>query len=115
MDGITILASSIVEKENPFFHTIAMYSLIPFIIFVILVCIYATKRKDTLAGICAFLFALFGLSAIGFEIAALNFSVPAYTKYEVFLNDSVSVNEFMEKYEILDRRDKIYVIKEKEN
>ena len=114
MDGITILTSSIVEKENPFFHTIAMYFLIPFIIFLILMCIYATKCKDTLAGICAFLFGLFGLSSIGFEIAAQKLLVPAYTKYEVILDDSVSVNEFMEKYEVLEQRDKIYVIKEKE-
>ena len=115
MDGITILASSLVEKENPFFHTIAMYSLIPFTISMILACIYATKCKDTLAGICAFLFALFGLNAIGFEIAAQELPVPAYTKYEVILDDSVSMNEFMEKYEVLEQQDKIYMIKEKEN
>ena len=72
-----------------------------------------TYGKDLIAGICALLFLLCGLSAMGFEIASQKFSVPDYVKYEVILDDSVSMNKFMEKYEILEQRDKIYVVKEK--
>ncbi|MBR5503373.1 MAG: hypothetical protein IKV87_02855 [Methanobrevibacter sp.] len=40
------------------------------------------------------------------------FKVPCYTSYEVILEDSVSINEFLNRYEILDQRGQIYVIKE---
>ena len=38
--------------------------------------------------------------------------VPDYTKYEVILDDSVSMNEFMNTYEVLEQREQIYVVKE---
>ena len=45
-------------------------------------------------------------------ISLFIFKVPYYTSYEVILEDSVSMNEFLSKYEILDQRGQIYVIKE---
>ena len=38
-----------------------------------------------------------------------------YVKYQVTISDEVSLNEFMDKYEILDQEGKIYTVKEKEN
>ena len=38
--------------------------------------------------------------------------VPDYKTYEVTIDDSVSMNEFTSKYEILEQRGKIYVVKE---
>ena len=113
MDGIVILASSLVEKDHPIFSQIALLLLIPFFLSMMIGIPCATYDKDLIAGICALLFLLSGLSAIGFEIAAQKFSVPDYVKYEVILDDSVSMNKFMEKYEVLEQRDKIYVVKEK--
>lgn len=113
MDGIVILASSLVEKNHPIFSRIALLLLIPFFLSMVIGIPCATYDKDLIAVICALLFLLCGLSAIGFEIAAQKFSVPDYVKYEVILDDSVSMNKFMEKYEILEQRDKIYVVKEK--
>lgn len=113
MDGIVILASSLVEKDHPIFSQIALLLLIPFFLSMMIGIPCAVYNKDFIAKICAFLFLLFGLSAIGFEIAAQELSVPDYTKYEVILDDSVSMNEFMEKYKVLEQRDKIYVVKEK--
>ena len=113
MDGIVILASSLVEKDHPIFSQIALLLLIPFFLSMVIGIPCFTYSKDLIAGICALLFLLCGLSAIGFEIAAQKFSVPDYVKYEVILDDSVSMNKFMEKYEILEQRDKIYVVKEK--
>lgn len=63
----------------------------------------ATYDKDLIAGICALVFLLSVFSAIGFKIAAQELSVSDYTKYEVILDDSVSINEFMERYEILEQ------------
>ena len=113
MDGIVILASSLVEKDHPIFSQIALLFLIPFFLSIVIGLLCATYGKDLIGIICALLFLLCGLSAIGFKIAAQKFSVPDYVKYEVILDDSVSMNEFMEKYEVLEQRDKIYVIKEK--
>lgn len=113
MDGIVILASSLIEKDHPIFSQIALLLLIPFFLSMVIGIPCATYGKNLIAAICAFLFILCSLSAIGFEIASQKFSVPAYVKYEVILDDSVSMNEFMEKYEVLEQRDKIYVIKEK--
>ena len=113
MDGIVILASSLVEKNHPIFSQIALLLLIPFFLSVVIGIPCATYGKDLIGIICALLFLLCGLSAIGFEIAAQKFSVLDYVKYEVILDDSVSMNEFMEKYEVLEQRDKIYVVKEK--
>ena len=38
--------------------------------------------------------------------------IPDYTKYEIILDDSVSMNEFMNTYEVLEQRGQIYVVKE---
>ena len=37
------------------------------------------------------------------------------TQYKVVIDDSVSMNEFTEKYEIIDQDGKIYTVREKEN
>ena len=36
-----------------------------------------------------------------------------YVEYKVTIDDSVSMNEFLDKYEILDQEGKIYTVKEK--
>lgn len=36
-------------------------------------------------------------------------------QYKVVIDDSVSMNEFIEKYEIIDQEGKIYTVREKEN
>lgn len=36
-----------------------------------------------------------------------------YIEYKVTIDDSVSMNEFLDKYEILDQEGKIYTVKEK--
>ena len=37
------------------------------------------------------------------------------TQYKVVIDDSVSMNDFIEKYEIIDQDGKIYTVREKEN
>lgn len=37
-----------------------------------------------------------------------------HIEYKVTVDDSVSMNEFLNKYEILDREGKIYIVKERE-
>lgn len=53
---------------------------------------------------------VFGL-LVGIPIDSMT-QVPDYIKYEVILDDSVSMNEFMNTYEVLEQRGQIYVVKE---
>lgn len=47
-------------------------------------------------------------------ISVHNTDVVDYIEYKVTIDDSVSMNEFLDKYEILDQEGKIYTIREKE-
>lgn len=52
---------------------------------------------------------------VWFCVACLGYHPTAYeTHYKVIIDDSVSMNEFLDKYEILDQEGKIYTIKERE-
>ncbi len=61
------------------------------------------------AGIIAFLLCtlFFGCLGIG------EYETGEY-EYKVTIDDSVSMNEFLDKYEILDQEGKIYTVKERE-
>ncbi len=41
-------------------------------------------------------------------------TVDTVTQYEVTIDDSVSMNEFTDKYNIIEQRGKIYIVEEKE-
>ena len=58
MDGIVILASSLVEKDHPIFSQIALLLLIPFFLSMVIGIPCFTYSKDLIAGICALLFLL---------------------------------------------------------
>ena len=56
---------------------------------------------------------------IAFTVVAILSGIPNknnvdHIEYKVTIDDSVSMNEFMEKYEILGQEGKIYTVKEKE-
>ena len=55
--------------------------------------------------ICAFIFAVGGVGS---------YETGKY-EYKVIIDDSVSMNEFLDKYEIIDQEGKIYTVKEREN
>jgi hypothetical protein len=70
-------------------------------------------RIESTMGGC-FMGALVGV-LIWFFVAGLDYHPTAYeTHYKVTIDDSVSINEFLDKYEILDQEGKIYTVKEKE-
>jgi hypothetical protein len=65
---------------------------------------------------------IFGFTLIGFVLGVLIFMFTIhytdeldYIKYQVTISDEVSLNDFMDKYEILDQDGKIYTVKEKSN
>ena len=62
-------------------------------------------------------FGLFSGGMFGVLIGRVIFAQPTgyETHYKVTIDDSVSMNEFNEKYEIIDQEGKIYTVKEREN
>lgn len=57
--------------------------------------------------------------AIAFIVAAILSGIPNknnvdHIEYKVTIDDSVSMNEFLDKYEILDQEGKIYTVKERD-
>ena len=50
----------------------------------------------------------------GFALTLHESDTADYTEYKVIIDDSVSMNEFLDKYEILDQEGKIYTVKERE-
>lgn len=61
------------------------------------------------AGLIAFL-----LCAIFFAVGGVGEYETGEYHYKVTIDDSVSMNEFLDKYEILDQEGKIYTVRERE-
>ena len=115
MEGITVLATNIITATHPILNSIVFIIIMLMIISFLIVVIGTLLGHDTtieIGGLGLFILSL--AIILCFPIDAVT-QVPDYNTYEVILDDSVSMNEFMERYEILEQRDKIYVIKEKEN
>ena len=69
--------------------------------------------KDCFKSIGIACLALATVSMLVFIIGMTNKTTPAYTEYKVIVDDSVPLNEFIEKYEIIDQEGNIYTVKEK--
>lgn len=85
-------------------------------IIVMLICtipfaISATEGKTVGVIICTALFAV-GIFIVAFSFSSNENSIN-YISYEVTIDDSVSMTDFMDKYDILDQRGKIYTVRER--
>ena len=112
IDGVTILASEVVTASCASMNIICY----------IFIGLLALGFLSLLVGAVADSFGLvktggimfvcsFSLFLISLPIDAMT-QIPDYTKYEVIIDDSVSMSEFMNTYEVLEQRGQIYVIKE---
>ena len=75
------------------------------------------RDNDIDAGIKAGLITGLIVALLGSPLFTALFSkeeVGKETHYKVTIDDSVSMNEFLDKYEILDQEGKIYTVKERE-
>ena len=86
-------------------------------IIVMLICIIpfaisATEGKTVGVIICTALFAV-GIFIMAFSFSSNENSIN-HIEYKVIIDDSVSMNEFLDKYEILDQEGRIYTVKERE-
>ena len=111
MDGITILSEQIFYS-NLFPSWFIGLSLIGFAISLALIVIGTTKDKFKIAILGSTVFLVsFALGIITSNIKSKEID---YIEYKVTIDDSISMNEFLDKYEILDQEGKIYTVKEKE-
>lgn len=110
MNGVEILSSETI------YHPILPWwcGLIAFVavcIFTMLFVNYCANGK--IIPICLSLFMLINSAMIIYLALSSDKTNIDYIKHKATINDSVSMNEFMDKYEILDQEDKIYTVKEK--
>lgn len=118
MNGVEILNQTNVyqmEGEPWIFWLIVGIGFLVGLIFVIVSwCKYGFDADD--------LWIPFGTMCMGLILGGLCFIMTLhendeldYVKYQVIVSDEVSLNDFMDKYEILDQEGKIYIVKEKTN
>ena len=112
IDGVTVLASEVVMTSctgiDIMFYIFLGLIVVGFLSF--LIGAIANSLGFLQTGVIM-LGCSFGLFLISLPIDAMT-QIPDYTKYEVILDDSVSMNEFMNTYEVLEQRGQIYVVKE---
>ena len=112
MEGVTILNTIEVMGSTWGFSIIGL--IVAILSLFILISIIFSVIKDE--GAESILLSL--VAAVGIFISLMCFGTANeyfdYYKYQVIIGDSVSLTEFMEKYEILDQEGLIYIVKEKE-
>lgn len=112
MNGVEILSEYTVASQWAFNYWLA---LIVFAIASILIICMVIYYRDT-SILWLFLFAAFISVIVGATVGALApLECHQEMRYKVTIDDSVSMNEFLDKYEILDQEGKIYTVKEKNN
>lgn len=103
MNGVTVL--------NSYTANSAPLAILLFIgAVLIFVCCVRDFAKDENA--CGVLLLIFSLVVSG--IGVFVWFVPSRTCYEVIINDEVTLNEFQERYRIVDQRGDIYVVEERD-
>ena len=107
MNGVEILSETAITLWHGWTMGIA------FLIAVIAGLIILFLTKEATPGICAGILTFF-LCTMFFCVSGVGKYKTGEYNYKVTIDDSVSMNEFMDKYEILDQEGKIYTVKERE-
>lgn len=118
MTGVEILNSETIYKTTSYPWIIAILAAIGFLGGLIIAIVhwidYGFDGDDILMIIgCTVIGAYFGF--LGFIFSERESDTVDYIEYKVTIEDSVSMNEFLGKYEIINQEGKIYTVKEKTN
>lgn len=111
MTGVEILSSEVVYNTILPEWCLAIGILAMFAFFGIMAWQFATER--VVLGFMCLVLALGSILVGTFGVAENKNSIN-HIEYKVTIDDSVSMNEFLDKYEIIDQEGKIYIVKEKE-
>ena len=112
MEGITILNTVEVMASTWGFSIAGLFFAIVTLL-ILIVAIFNTIYDEISGAACFYSIAAFGIFVSLLNFGSANEYFDHY-KYQVIIDDSVSLTEFMEKYEILDQEGLIYTVKEKE-
>lgn len=117
MNGVEILSSETIYQTEVYWWLIPLCAGIGLLIGLILAikewidcgfsgdCIFCIVALTIACAFVGFLFAI---------ISEHKTDTIDHIEYKVTIDDSVSMNEFLDKYEILDQEGKIYTVKERE-
>lgn len=111
MNGVEILSSEIIY--NTILPEYCIGIGLGFGIIFVVLCIVCLAYEKYLVSILPALFVIVSIviAAYGGTYSKTDIN---HTEYKVTIDDSVSMNEFLDKYEILDQEGKIYTVKERE-
>ena len=111
MNGVEILSSKTIY--NPIFPEYWLGIGIGCALLLIVAMGFCFANERIILGyICVILsFSFVFVGCLGVTCIKTNID---HIEYKVIVDDSVSMNEFLNKYEILDREGKIYTVKERE-
>lgn len=112
MAGVTILATEIVNKPAPWLEIIGYSFAAAVGCGFLLLILSIFFELDWLFKIGVPMLICSAVLGLMTSLLTTTITVPDYTTYEVILDDSVSMNEFMNTYEVLEQRGQIYVVKE---
>ena len=111
MTGVEILAANEVAITG--WHWGAFLITTGVILFCFIVLELATSdRSDRLGLFLSLIFCIF-VSCVFGTIAGASFPTGYETQYKVTISDEVSMNEFLERYEIIEQEGKIYTVRER--
>ena len=106
MNDVTILASETIMKVNPLGSTLVMAGVSIMLFSLILVFIL---QKSNIPIIVAAIGVCLSFGGLGWACAN---KVEDYIQYSVLISDDANFKEICEKYEILDVKGEIYLVKE---
>lgn len=110
MTGVEIL-SSVTIYNNILPEWFGWLSAMGFIVFTIVCFMALTKGCFRLGTLCAVLAVVFIVT--GYFSVTPNKNSIDHIEYRVLIDESVSMTEFFDKYEVIDKDGRIYTIKER--
>ena len=119
IEGIKILATEeiAIAWESFNWHNFWLTAIVSFCVAVVFGFFVSLTEKDFLFGFTVFLtISAIAAPLIGFAIGKNTGEPIEYkTQYQVLIDESVSMTEFYEKYNIIERKGETYIIEEKIN
>ena len=114
MNGVEILNEYAVNITPAWVIVVCMLGIIGAIIFAVTMEGCISEVAEWICLVCAILCITTSLIVGLVATCTDHFKEYSHIEYKVTIDDSVPMNEFLDKYEIIDQEGKIYTVKERE-
>ena len=117
MNGVEVLSQTIIYEVSQVQGLVPLITFIGAVIGLIINIFYWRRAKFDVSDLEIILVLAVAGLLIGLWAESITLQTTDaidYIEYKVTVDDSVSMNEFLDKYEILDQEGKIYTVKERE-